>query len=64
VYWGGLSGSPYSEAISWGKFVPPAEGGRFGEVFIDATVGLPIMCAAVFERLGKGYKKPSHKVKS
>ena len=23
VYWGGLSGSPYSEAISWGKFVPP-----------------------------------------
>jgi deoxyhypusine synthase len=59
VYWGGLSGSPYSEAISWGKFVPPAEGGRFGEVFLDATVGLPIMCAAVFERLGKGYKKPS-----
>jgi len=57
VYWGGLSGSPYSEAISWGKFVPPAEGGRFGEVFIDATVGLPIMCAALFERLGKGFKK-------
>ncbi len=40
VYWGGLSGSPYSEAISWGKFVPPAEGGKFGEVFLDATVGL------------------------
>jgi deoxyhypusine synthase len=57
VYWGGLSGSPYSEAISWGKFVPPAEGGKFGEVFLDATVGLPIMCAALFERLGKGYKK-------
>ena len=57
VYWGGLSGSPYSEAISWGKFVPPAEGGRFGEVFVDATVGLPIMCAALFERLGKGYNK-------
>jgi deoxyhypusine synthase len=63
VYWGGLSGSPYSEAISWGKFVPPAEGGRFGEVFIDATVGLPIMCAAVFERLGKGYKKASQQRK-
>jgi deoxyhypusine synthase len=58
VYWGGLSGSPYSEAISWGKFVPPAEGGRFGEVFVDATVGLPIMVAALLERLGKGYKKP------
>lgn len=53
VYWGGLSGSPYSEAISWGKFVPPAEGGRFGEVFVDATVGLPIIVAAVLERLGK-----------
>jgi len=44
-----------------GKFVPPAEGGRFGEVFLDATVGLPIMCAAVFERLGKTYKKASFK---
>ena len=53
VYWGGLSGSPYSEAISWGKFVPPSEGGRFGEVFVDATVGLPIVVAAVFERLDK-----------
>ena len=63
VYWGGLSGSPYSEAISWGKFVPPGEGGRFGEVFIDATVGLPIMCAAMFERLGKGYKKTGFKSK-
>ena len=53
VYWGGLSGSPYSEAVSWGKFVPPAEGGRFGEVFVDATVGLPMIVAAVLERLKK-----------
>ena len=53
VYWGGLSGSPYSEAISWGKFVPPAEGGKFGEVFVDATVGLPLIVAALFERLQK-----------
>ena len=53
VYWGGLSGSPYSEAISWGKFVPPADGGKFGEVFLDATVGLPLIVAAVLERLGK-----------
>ncbi len=56
VYWGGLSGSPYSEAVSWGKFVPPAEGGKFGEVFLDATVGLPIIVAAVLERLGKKKK--------
>jgi deoxyhypusine synthase len=61
VHWGGLSGSPYSEAISWGKFVPPAEGGKFGEVFVDATVGLPIMVAALLERLGNGYEKPSPK---
>jgi deoxyhypusine synthase len=56
VHWGGLSGSPYSEAISWGKFVPPSEGGKFGEVFVDATVGLPIIVAAVLERLGKSKK--------
>ncbi|MGC1372130.1 MAG: deoxyhypusine synthase family protein [Candidatus Sulfotelmatobacter sp.] len=57
VYWGGLSGSPYSEAVSWGKFVPPSEGGKFGEVFVDATVGLPLIVAAVFERLGKKTNK-------
>lgn len=63
VHWGGLSGSPYSEAISWGKFVPPAEGGKFGEVFVDATVGLPIAVAALFERLGKTYQKPTPETK-
>jgi deoxyhypusine synthase len=61
VHWGGLSGSPYSEAISWGKFVPPAEGGKFGEVFLDATVGLPIIVAAVLERLGKASPKKKEK---
>jgi hypothetical protein len=40
-----------------GKFQPPAEGGKFGEVFVDATVGLPIIVAAVLERLGKGTVK-------
>jgi deoxyhypusine synthase len=61
VYWGGLSGSPYSEAISWGKFVPPAEGGKFGEVFLDATVGLPLIVAAVLERLDKDKKGNARK---
>ena len=67
VFWGGLSGSPYSEAISWGKFVPPSEGGKFGEVFVDATVGLPIIVAAVLERLDKkksGGKKGSKAAKT
>ena len=63
VYWGGLSGSPYSEAISWGKFVPPAEGGKFGEVFVDATVGLPLIVAAVLERLDKHGAANSRKEK-
>ena len=53
-YWGGLSGSQYSEAVSWGKLVPPEEGGRFAEVLVDATVGLPLVAAAVLERLSKG----------
>ncbi len=53
VYWGGLSGSPYSEAISWGKFVPPDQGGKYAEAFVDATVALPLVVGAVLERLGK-----------
>jgi deoxyhypusine synthase len=52
VHWGGLSGSTYTEAVSWGKFVPPSDGGRMAEVFEDATVALPLMVAALFERLG------------
>jgi deoxyhypusine synthase len=52
VHWGGLSGSTYSEAVSWGKFVPEEEGGRFAEVFEDATVALPLIVGAVLERIG------------
>ena len=53
VHWGGLSGCTYSEGISWGKFVPPAEGGRFAEVPSDATIAWPILIAGVLERLGR-----------
>jgi len=52
VHWGGLSGSTYTEAVSWGKFVPPEEGGRFAEVMEDATVALPLVVGAVLQRLG------------
>jgi deoxyhypusine synthase len=52
VHWGGLSGSTYTEAVSWGKFVPLEEGGRFAEVFDDATVALPLIVGAVLERIG------------
>ena len=51
VHWGGLSGCTYSEAVSWGKFVPREEGGRFAEVLLDATVGLPLIAGAVLERM-------------
>jgi len=53
VHWGGLSGCTYSEGVSWGKFVPPSEGGKYAEVYSDATVAWPLLIRAVLERLGK-----------
>jgi deoxyhypusine synthase len=52
AHWGGLSGSTYTEAVSWGKFVPAEEGGRLAEVFDDATVALPLIVGAVLQRIG------------
>lgn len=51
AHWGGLSGCTYSEGVSWGKFVPSGEGGRFAEVYADATVAWPLLTKAVFEEL-------------
>jgi len=51
VHWGGLSGCTYSEGISWGKFLPPAEGGRYAEVYADATIVWPLVVKAVLERM-------------
>lgn len=56
VHWGGLSGCTYSEGVSWGKMVPPEEGGRFAEVISDATIAWPIILKAVMERLEKKKK--------
>jgi deoxyhypusine synthase len=53
AHWGGLSGATYSEGVSWGKFVPPSEGGRFAEVHADATIAWPILIRGVLERLGR-----------
>jgi deoxyhypusine synthase len=52
VHWGGLSGCTYSEGVSWGKFVPPEEGGRFAEVYADATTVWPLLMKGVLEELG------------
>jgi deoxyhypusine synthase len=51
VHWGGLSGCTYSEGVSWGKFMSPRDGGRFAEVYADATVVWPLLMKAVFEEL-------------
>jgi deoxyhypusine synthase len=56
THWGGLSGCTYSEGVSWGKFVPPAEGGRFAEVYSDATTVWPLLVKAVLEELEGGAK--------
>ncbi len=53
VNWGGLSGCTYSEGVSWGKFVPIEEGGRYAEVLVDATVVLPFLMKCVFEELDR-----------
>ena len=49
VHWGGLSGCTYSEGVSWGKFVPESEGGRFAEVHADATTVLPLLAKALLD---------------
>ena len=54
VHWGGLSGCTYSEGVSWGKFVPPAKGGRYAEVLADATVSWPLLVGAVMQRIPPG----------
>jgi len=51
---GGLSGSTIEETISWGKVKYKAN-----KVMVigDALVAFPIMTTAVFERLGKGFRR-------
>ena len=54
THWGGLSGCTYSEGVSWGKFVPEADGGRFAEVYADATTVWPLLIKGVLEEMAKG----------
>lgn len=53
VHWGGLSGCTYSEGVSWGKMVHPSEGGKYAEVYADATIAWPLILKAVLERMDK-----------
>ena len=52
VHWGGLSGCTYSEGVSWGKFLSPDEGGRFAELYCDATIAWPLLIRALLESRG------------
>ena len=45
--WGGLSGCTFKESQSWGKYTGDA---HFSTVYMDATIGLPLLLKAVVER--------------
>lgn len=53
AHWGGLSGCTYSEGVSWGKFLPESEGGRFAEIHADATVVWPLLLKSVIDEMPK-----------
>jgi deoxyhypusine synthase len=62
THWGGLSGCTYSEGVSWGKFVPESEGGRFAEVYADATTVWPLLIKGVLEERARGgHARPAAK---
>ena len=44
-----------SEGVSWGKFIPPNEGGQFAEVLSDATVVWPLLMVALLEQQSKSH---------
>ena len=52
-HWGGLSGCTFDEAVSWGKISKEA---KKVQVFVDATIALPIVTHALNEKT-KGYKR-------
>ena len=57
-HWGGLSGCTFEEAKSWDKMVDDFQG---SQVFLEASVGFPLLAKAVLERFGdkaRGRKRP------
>jgi deoxyhypusine synthase len=49
-HWGGLSGCTFEEAKSWDKMVDDFQG---AQVFLEASVGFPLLAKAVLERFGE-----------
>ncbi len=52
---GGLSGAPLAESISWRKI---RKGGKFVDVYGDATVCFPLIIAAVLAKVKKRARAP------
>ncbi|WP_083803970.1 deoxyhypusine synthase family protein [Desulfonatronospira thiodismutans] len=52
VHWGGLSGCTNQEGTSWGKFVPESEGGKYAEIYSDATIAWPLLVMGLVDRIG------------
>ncbi|MBI4497189.1 MAG: deoxyhypusine synthase family protein [Chloroflexi bacterium] len=50
--WGGLSGSTFEEAKSWGKY--DLDQARTATVYAEATIVLPLLATAVVERTQQG----------
>jgi deoxyhypusine synthase len=49
-HWGGLSGCTFEEAKSWDKLV---DGFHGAQVFLEASVGFPLLAKSVLERFGE-----------
>jgi deoxyhypusine synthase len=56
--WGGLSGCTFEEAKSWGKIEKESQ---YAAVYVDATVVLPLLVAAIFQE-GKAIRKRKRRV--
>ena len=59
AHWGGASGATYEEGVSWGKILPKSEGGRWAEVYSDATVAWPLIVRSAIDRVGLGAREVS-----
>jgi deoxyhypusine synthase len=52
--WGGLSGSTFEEAQSWGKYNPHA---KMVQCFVDATIALPVVTQALSQRFKRSRRR-------
>ncbi len=57
--WGGLSGCTFKESQSWGKYTDKA---RFAVVYMDATIGLPLLFKACVDRKKTWHPRPPLKI--